>query len=155
LTAAQNAYNQAYSALNNANNLVSGLTGQLNGAQNDLGVAKFNLQQANNNLFVAQARKQEADKATSIVRLQTASLPAPGSNSTYIFSGCDQLAYPSISGTVAITASNSIGFSLASGQTLLFGDCTTKDTSCSTGDVITYVGYVKDGYIQCTSFRKN
>ena len=65
------------------------------------------------------------------------------------------MAYPAISGTVVINAANSLGFSLASGQTLLFGDCTTKEESCTTGDVISYTGYIRDGYIHCTSYKKN
>jgi len=117
-------------------------------------VAKFNLVQANNNLFVAQAKKEQADKATAIIKSQSTALPAAGSNSTYIFAGCNQLAYPSISGTAAIATANKLGFSLNSGHTLLFGDCTQKDISCGNGDVISYVGYLKDGYVHATSYKK-
>jgi hypothetical protein len=153
LTIAQDVYKKAYSALDNANNLVSALTGQLNEAGNHLGVAKFNLVQANNNLFVAQAKKEQADKATAIIRTQAVTLPEPGSTSTYIFGGCNQLAYPSISGTAAISRSNSLGYTLASGHTLLFGDCTKRDP-CADGDVIVYSGYLKDGYVHGCEVRK-
>ena len=154
LTVAQNAYVQAYSALNNANNVVSQLQGNLNDASNQLGVAKFNLQQANNNLFVAQARKEQADKATEIVRLQSSALPTDNSTSTYIFAGCNQLAYPTISGSAMINDANSYGYQLSSGQVLVFGSCTNGDSSVKNGDVINYSGYIKDGYVQCTSYAK-
>jgi hypothetical protein len=153
LTVAQDIYKKAYSALDNANNLVSILTEQLNDAGNNLGVAKFNLVQANNNLFVAQAKKEQADKATAIIKTQSVALPEPGSTSTYIFGGCNQMAYPSISGTVVISRSNKLGYTLSSGHTLLFGDCTQRDP-CADGDVIVYSGYLKDGYVHAHSVRK-
>lgn len=67
-----------------------------------LGIAKMNYQQSMNNLFVAQARKEQADKATSIVSMQSATLPQqPGVNvaSSYVFEGCDPKAYPFVSGS--------------------------------------------------------
>ena len=72
---AQRNYELAYSALDNANILVSRVRTELAAADNKLGVAKFNLLQALNNLYVAQALKEQADKATNLVRLQTAALP--------------------------------------------------------------------------------
>lgn len=146
-------YKKAYSALDNVNNLVSALTAQLNEAGNHLGVAKFNLVQANNNLFVAQAKKEQADKATALIKTQSVALPEPGSTSTYIFGGCNQYAYPSISGTASISRSNSLGYTLTSGHTLLFGDCTQRDP-CADGDVVVYSGYLKDGYVHGFSVRK-
>ena len=154
LTNSQNVYTRAYSALNSANTLVSQLQGQLGDASDQLGVAKFNLQQAMNNLFVAQARKEQADKATAIVQAQSSSLPANDSTSTYIFSGCDQQAYPSIAGSALINDSNKVGYQLSSGNTLVFGDCTQKDASVKKGDIISYNGYLKDGYVQCISYQK-
>lgn len=154
LTTAQNAYVKAYSGLNNANNVVSKLQESLNDASDQLGVAKFNLQQANNNLFVAQARKEQADKATEIVRLQSSALPAEDSTSTYIFAGCEQQAYPSIGGSALINDSNKYGYQLSSGHALVFGSCTKRDASVKKGDVITYTGYVKGGYVHCTSYQR-
>lgn len=129
------------------------MTNQLSDAGNKLGVAKFNLVQANNNLIIAQAKKEQADKATAIIKTQSAALPEPGSTSTYIFGGCNQLAYPSISGSASIVKSNSLGFTLTSGHTLLFGDCTQRDP-CIAGDVINYSGYLKDGYVHACEVRK-
>lgn len=154
LTASQNSYVKAYSALNNANTVVSQLQESLNDASDQLGVAKFNLQQANNNLFVAQARKEQADKATEIVRAQSSALPADDSTSTYIFAGCEQQAYPSIGGSALINDANKYGYKLSSGHALVFGGCTKGDVSVRKGDVITYNGYIKNGYVHCTSYQK-
>ena len=153
LTVAQDIYKKAYSALDNANNLVSALTAQLNDAGNHLAFAKFNLVQANNNLLVAQAKKEQADKATALIKTQIVVLPEPASTSTFIFGGCNQLAYPTISGTAAISRANTLGYTLTSGHTLLFGDCTHRDP-CADGDVIVYSGYLKDGYVHARSVRK-
>lgn len=154
LTTTQNNYEKAYSALDNANLLVSKLREQLGDAGDNLGVAKFNLQQALNNLFVSQARKEQADKATAIVKTQSSTLPAADSTSTYIFAGCVQQAYPTISGSARIDDSNTLGYRLSSGNTLLFGECTQKEISCQNGDIISYDGYIKDGYVHATSFKK-
>jgi hypothetical protein len=154
LTKSQNVYQQAYSALNNANTLVSQLEETLNDASNQLGVSKFNLQQALNNLYVAQARKEQADKATQIVRAQSSVLPADDSTSTYIFAGCEQQAYPTIAGSASVNIANKIGYQLSSGNTLVFGSCTQRDVSVKTGDIISYNGYLKDGYVHAISYKK-
>lgn len=154
LTTSQNVYTRSYSALNNANALVSHLQEELGDASDQLGVAKFNLQQAMNNLFVAQARKEQADKATAIVRAQSSRLPAENSTSTYIFSGCNQQAYPTIAGSALISEANRVGYQLSSGNTLVFGDCTQRDVSVKKGDIISYNGYLKDGYVHCISYSK-
>jgi hypothetical protein len=60
-------------ALEDANEAASLLRGNLSDAANELGTAEFNLHQAISTLYVAQARKEQADKATEIVRLQTSS----------------------------------------------------------------------------------
>ena len=52
-----------------------------------LGIAKFNLQQANNELFVAQAVKEQADKATAILYLESTALPTNSSIKSN-FGGC-------------------------------------------------------------------
>lgn len=154
LNIAQNAYVKAYSALNNANTVVSRLQENLNDAADQLGVSKFNLQQANNNLFVAQSRKEQADKATEIIRSQSSVIPADDSTSTYIFAGCEQQAYPSFGGSALINASSKYGYQLSSGHALVFGSCTKRDSSVKQGDVITFRGYLKNGYVHCTSYEK-
>ena len=151
LTIAQKNYEQAYSALDNANRLVSKIRAELVVADNQLGVAKFNFLQALNNLYVAQARKAQADKATTIVRLQTATLPAE--ESTNIFAGCAQEAYPTVSGSAYIRESNGRGYALGSGSVLVFGDCTVKE-QVIVGDCIEYDGYIKDGYVHAISYKK-
>lgn len=151
LTMAQRNYELAYSALDNANRLVSKVRAELAVADNKLGVAKFNLLQALNNLYVAQARKEQADKSTNIVRMQTATLPEE--ESTHIFAGCIQQAYPTISGTAVISKANGQGYSLNSGNVLVFGDCTQKEVVV-VGDLIEYEGYIKEGYVHAVSYKK-
>jgi len=156
LTVAHDVYKKAYSALDNANLLVSRLRADLQDSMDRLGVAKFNLQQANNNLFVAQARKEQADKATAIVKAQSSTLPDPNSSSTYIFGGCEQHGYPTITGADIVGKYNKYGFQLRSGYTLLHGSCTAGEKiAVHDGDVINYVGYLKDGYVHATSYSKH
>ena len=156
LTAAHDNYKKAYSALDNANYLVSSLRANLQDSMDRLGVAKFNLQQANNNLFVAQARKEQADKATAMVRTQSSVLPDPNGSTTYIFGGCEQLGYPTVAGDDVVDLSNKYGFKLRSGYTLLYGDCTSSSkVMVKDGDLINYVGYLKDGYVHATSYTRH
>ena len=155
LTVAHDVYKKSYSALDNANLLVSQLRAKLQRSMDSLGVAKFNLQQANNNLFVAQARKAQADKATAIVRSQSTTLPDPNASSTYIFGGCEQHGYPTITGADIVGAHNKYGYKLKSGYTLLHGSCTSASkVVVADGDLINYVGYLKDGYVHATSYHK-
>ena len=151
LNMAQRTYELAYSALDNANILVSKTRAELAVADNKLGVAKFNLLQALNNLYVAQARKEQADKSTNIVRMQTATLPEE--ESTHIFAGCVQNAYPTISGSALVSETNGSGYALNSGNVLVFGDCTQKELVV-VGDLIEYEGYIKDGYVHAVSYKK-
>ena len=151
LRSAQRHYELAYSALDNANRLVSKIRAELAVADNKLGVAKFNLLQSLNNLYVAQARKEQADKSTNIVRMQTATLPEE--ESTHIFAGCVQNAYPTISGSAIVSRANGSGYALNSGSVLVFGDCTHKELVV-VGDLIQYEGYIKDGYIHAVSYKK-
>jgi len=152
---ATDVYRKMYSALDNANFLVSKLRAKLQDSLDRLGVAKFNLQQANNNLFVAQARKEQADKATAIVKTESSTLPDEDSTSTYIFGGCDQHNYPTITGADIVGAHNKYGFKLRSGYTLLHGSCTTGGkVAVADGDIIDYVGYLKDGYVHATSYGR-
>ena len=151
LRVAQRAYDLAYSALDNANILVSRTRTELAVADNKLGVAKFNLLQALNNLYVAQALKEQADKSTNIVRMQTATLPEE--ESTHIFAGCVQNAFPTISGSALVSRANGSGYALNSGNVLVFGDCTQRELVV-VGDLIDYEGYIKDGYIHAVSYKK-
>jgi hypothetical protein len=89
-----------------------------------LGVSKFNYQQAMNNLFVAQARAEQAKKATNIVSSQVSTVTEANSTSTYIFAGCVQNTYPSISGSVSISKKTTYGYALNSGHVLVYGECT-------------------------------
>lgn len=47
--------------------------------------------------YIAQAKKEQADKATQIVLAQTSTQA-----STYMFAGCEQQAYPTITGSATI-----------------------------------------------------
>ena len=106
-------------------------------------------------MFVAQSGKEQADKATAIVRTQSSVLPAPDSQSTYILGGCVQQAYPTIAGSARIDRSNKLGYSLSSGNTLLFGDCTNKDHDVKDGDIINYQGYIKNDYVHAVYYKKH
>lgn len=75
LVLAQSNYEQASTALDTAERTARSLREQLSNSSSQLGIAKFNLQQTLNSLYVAQAAKEQADKATAIVRAQTSSLP--------------------------------------------------------------------------------
>lgn len=119
--------------------MVSKLRGDLSDAAAFLGVAKFNLQQANNNLFVAQARKEQADKATALIRTQSSTLPDPQGSTTYIFGGCEQQSYPTVAGADIVGSQNKFGFRLKSGYTMLYGSCTDKtQIIVQDGDLISY-----------------
>lgn len=66
--------------------------------------------------------------------------------STLIFGGCEKGAYPSFSGSLLVTEIIPDGVVLASGHTLLYGKCT-KSVKLEKGDLINFVGYIKDGVI--------
>jgi len=155
LTVSHDNYKKAYSALDNANLLVSRLRADLQDSMDRLGVAKFNLQQANNNLFVAQAAKAAADKAVSLAYAQgVASLDALEGESTYVFNGCVEQAYPVITGTVAVSTLISSGAMLNSGQVLTWGDCTDKTDMVQEGDVVTFEGYIINGVVSARHVKK-
>jgi hypothetical protein len=54
---------------------------------------------------VAQARKEQADKATEIVRFQT-----NAQANIFLFTGCHQQAYPTITGSAIIIEVKPNGF---------------------------------------------
>ncbi len=118
-----------------------------------LGQAKFNLTQAMNKLLVAQAVKAQADKALAIVSSQLNKLQSSTTNSTFVFEGCQKGAYPSFSGSLVVSELVPNGFKLASGHTLLYGNCT-KIVQVKKGDLINFDGYLKGGVIQALSFSK-
>ena len=65
-------------------------------------------------------------------------LDPPDSESTYIFGGCEQQGYPTITGADIVGAYNQYGFQLQSGYTMLHGSCTSSvKVNVSEGDVIT------------------
>jgi multidrug efflux pump subunit AcrA (membrane-fusion protein) len=141
--------------LEDANKAVADLRASYTGVKNDLGVANFNLQQALNNLFVAQAAKAAADKAVELAYAQgVASLDVTNGNSTYVFNGCVEQIYPTISGTVPVGALITSGARLNSGHILTWGDCTQKTAIILEGDVVTFTGTIKDGVISATQITK-
>lgn len=103
---------------------------------------------AMNKLYVAQSAKAEADKAIAIVLTQSVILPT---NSASQFAGCDQKAYPMICGSAQITRSSNYGLILSTGDTLLFGSCTSIVNILAVGNFITYNGYLRNGYVQAIS----
>jgi len=84
-----------------------------------LGTAQFKLHQAVSALYVAQARKEQADKATEVVRFQT-----NAQANLFLFTGCHQQAYPTITGSVIIIEVKPNGFQISTGSHLLYGNCT-------------------------------
>lgn len=103
-----------------------------------LRVAQYNLMQAENVLYVAQAAKAAADKSIAIIIAQ-GNTEFADSNSTYIFKGCNNYAYPSMSGTARVKSVIPNGFKTSGGHTLIWGECTKKSTA-SIGDLIYYEG---------------
>ena len=95
---------------------------------------------------MAQAAKEQADKATAIVRAQTSSLPTESLIAS-LFGGCDKKAYPMIAGSAWVQSFNRLGYKLSSGSTLLLGSCTVGYGSIVQGNTIKYEGYVKDGFV--------
>ena len=140
--------------LEDANAAVADLRSQFAAAETGLGTAKFNHNQALNRLFVAQAAKEASDKSIAIAYAQgAASTDILKGESTYVFSGCLNQAYPSISGTVSVTKLIPSGAQLSSGHVLTWGECTTKDT-INIGDVIYYQGNIVGNCISAVSVSK-
>lgn len=65
--------------------------------------------------------KAQADKNIAILSTQSAAPLEPVS--TYIFAGCERGIYPSFSGTMVVKDIVSNGAVLASGHTLVYGNC--------------------------------
>jgi len=123
-------------------------------AANYLEVSKFNLMQAMNHLFVAQAAKAEADKATAIVSMQTIHIKNVSAVASDVFRGCEQGVYPMISGTAAIVQSNSYSLKLSSGNIIVFGNCSVIDKNLVMGELVTFSGYLREGYVHVQSVKR-
>ena len=132
---------------------VNFLRGRAGDAAKYLGAAKFDLTQAMNRLIVAQAAKEQSDKAMAILSAQEASLSILEGESTYIFSTCEAGPYPSMVGSARVVAASAHGYRLDSGYTLIFGACS-RQVACEVGDVVTYDGYLKDGFIHGIEISK-
>lgn len=146
------ASNKALIGLKNANQNVSDIRDDLSEAAAQLGAAKFNLTQAMNQLLVAQAAKAQSDKNIAIMSSYAVNSQSNGT-STYIFGGCDKANYPSFSGTLAVNEVLSYGVRLASGHTLIYGNCS-KTVQVSKGDMVKFDGYLKGGIIHGLSVSK-
>jgi chromosome segregation ATPase len=151
LNVADAALTAAQHTLEDANAAVAALNAQFSEAATALGGAKFNYTQALNNLFVAQAAKEESDKAIAIAYAQgAASTNIFKGQSSYVFNGCLNQAYPSIAGTVSVIDLIPNGAQLSSGHVLTWGDCTVKGT-VNIGDVIYYTGSIVGNSISAVS----
>lgn len=153
LNVADAALTAAQHTLQDANAAVADLSAQIAEAGTHLGSAKFNYIQALNALFVAQSAKAESDRALAIAYAQgAASTDIFKGQSTYVFNGCLNSAYPSISGTVSVTNLIPNGAQLSSGHVVTWGDCTTKQT-INIGDVISYSGSIVGNCISASSVQ--
>lgn len=63
------------------------------------------------------------------------------------FGGCDAKAYPSISGTSKVVSVNTNGYSLASGHSVVYGQCSNSSAKVSVGDFVKYNGYINNGVV--------
>lgn len=154
LNVADAALTAAEKNLRDANADVASVSLLFSDASTKLGVAKFNHNQALNRLYVAQAAKAESDRALAIAYAQgVASTDIFKGESTYIFNGCLNQAYPAIGGTVSVTALIPNGAQLSSGHVLTWGDCTTKD-NINLGDVISYSGSIVGNCISAVSVKR-
>lgn len=100
-----------------------------------------------NSLYIAQATKAEADKATALVSFQTRQNQNLSSIINNTFYGCEQGAYPTISGSAYISEKNSFSFKLSTGNILVFGSCSLIEKNVQLGTLVTFVGYLKEGYV--------
>lgn len=66
--------------------------------------------------------------------------------STYIFGGCNKGLYPSFSGTMPVKDILKSRVLLASGHTLIYGNCS-RTIQLIKGDIVNFDGYLKDGII--------
>jgi hypothetical protein len=74
--------------------------------------------------------------------------------SKYVFSGCYNQVYPSISGSVSVVNLIDAGALVSSGHVLTWGDCTNKVVTVNVGDKIYYEGSIVNGCISTTKVTK-
>lgn len=100
-----------------------------------------------NRLYVAQAAKAEADKATAILSFQAVQNINLNTVNINVFNGCEQGAYPTISGSAYISEINAYSVKLTTGNILVFGACSNLGPNIYNGMLATFIGYMKEGYI--------
>ena len=71
-----------------------------------------------------------------------------------MFSGCDQGAYPMITGTAAIRQRNRYSLKLSSGNILVYGSCSVVDSNLVSGELVTFVGYLREGYVHVQTAKR-
>jgi hypothetical protein len=103
-------------------------------------------------LLIAQAAKAESDKVMALISTQL-STNSTNNTTNLMFGGCERGAYPSFSGSLVVTEIILNGAVLASGHTLIYGECT-KSVKFEKGDLINFVGYIKDGVISSLLITK-
>ena len=96
-----------------------------------------------NKLFVAQAAKEQADRLAEAARMFGVS------SSSLKFEGCQLLTYPFISGSAYVDRVLENGLILSSKQTVVWGECT-KRVTCGVGQLVSFEGYLKEGYVHAS-----
>lgn len=121
-----------------------------------------------NKLYLAQSRKETADRASAIA-LAEGSLSDHNVNNgvnsiggstslqggaTASFGGCDAKTYPSISGTSKVVSVNANGYSLASGHSVVYGQCSSASAGVIVGDFVRYNGYINNGVVNALKIER-
>ena len=131
-----------------------------NKAKTELGAAQWEFEIALASLYRAQARKEAADRASSIALAEGSFSDHNINNgnkkigsSGYEFTGCTSNNYPAIAGTSMVTEVMNEGYKLSSGHVIVYGDCTEK-TECSVGDNINYSGFMVNGVVNANRIAR-
>ena len=119
-----------------------------------------------NKLYLAQSRKETADRASAIA-LAEGSLSDHNVNNGVnsiggktslqggaSFGGCDAKNYPSISGTSKVVSVDSNGYSLASGHSVVYGQCSSASAGVIVGDFVRYNGYIINGVVNALRIER-
>ena len=121
-----------------------------------------------NKLYLAQSRKETADRASAIA-LAEGSLSDHNVNNgvnsiggqtslqggaAASFGGCDVKNYPSISGTSKVVSVDSNGYSLASGHSVVYGQCSSASAGVIVGDFVRYNGYINNGVVNALRIER-
>lgn len=119
-------------------------------------------------MYVAQARKETADRASAIALAEGSlsdhnvnnGVNTIGQNKTIAgsaagvsFGGCDAKAYPVISGTSKVVSLLPNGYTLSSGQQVIYGSCSTAG-KCAVGDFVKYNGYIVNGVVNALRIER-